>query len=96
MLQAEDVETTEILISAPMIYDGECAITQSIDGTFYHVSTVPAGFRSSMLAHFLRMAGLPEASFPAHGVATLQLKQKQLEWKLQIESPNADCRLTPK
>jgi hypothetical protein len=95
LLQPEGVEATEILIAAPMIHDGECTITQRIDGTFYHVSTVPAGFRSSILAHLLRMAGLPEASFPVHGVVTLQLKRRQLKWKLQIDTPDADCQITP-
>ena len=95
LLQAEGVEATEILIGAPMIHDGECTITQRIDGTLYHVSTVPAGFRSSILAHLLRMAGLPEASFPVHGVPTLQLKRRHLKWKLRIESADAYCQITP-
>jgi len=93
--QAEEVEATEVLIGAPMIHDGDSTITQRIDGTFYHVSTVPAGFRSSILAHLLRMAGLSEPSFPVHTVATLQLKRRQLKWKLHIDSPDADCQLTP-
>ena len=95
LLQAEGVEATEIVIGAPMIHDGECTITQRIDGTCYHVSTVPAGFRSSILAHLFRMAGLLEASFPVRAVATLQLKRRQLKWKLQIDSPDADCQITP-
>jgi hypothetical protein len=95
LLQAEGVEATEIVIGAPMIHDGECTITQRIDGTCYHVSTVPAGFRSSILAHLFRIAGLLEASFPVRAVATLQLKRRQLKWKLQIDSPDADCQITP-
>src|SRR5215475_12616485 len=66
LLQAEGLEATEIVIGAPTIHDGECSITQRIEGTFYPVSTVPAGFRSSILAHLLRMARLPEASFPVN------------------------------
>src|SRR2546427_11597582 len=80
LLQAEGVEATELLLGAPMIHDGECTITQRIDGSFYHVSTVPAGFRSSILARLFQMAGVTEASFPFHGVATLQLKRRQLKW----------------
>ena len=95
LLQAEGVEATEILIAAPMIHDGECAITQRIDGTFYHVSTVPAGFRSSVVAQLLRMAGLAEAGFPAHGVATLKLKRRQSKWKFQIAIQDGECQLTP-
>ena len=95
LLQAEGVGATEILIDAPMIHDGECTIRQRIKGTFYHVSTVPAGFRSSVLAEFLRLAGLPVAQFPARGVATLQLKRRQLKWHILIESEKAECHLAP-
>ena len=95
LLQAEGVGATEILVGAPMIHDGETTIMQRINGRFYHVSTIPAGFRSSIVVQLLRMAGLPEAHFPAQGLATLQLKRRQLRWKLQIESADADCQLTP-
>jgi hypothetical protein len=95
LLQAEGVQATEVLIGASMVHDGESTITQRINGTFYHVSTVPAGFRSGIVAQLLRMAGLPEASFPVHGVASLQLKRRQLKWTIQIESAEADCQLTP-
>ncbi len=50
LLRAEDVQATEILIGAPMINDGESSIAQRISGTFYHVSTVPARFRSSIVS----------------------------------------------
>src|SRR5262245_15624641 len=95
LLQAEGVEATEILIAAPTIHDGECTITQRIDGTSYHVSTVPADFRSSILAHLLRMAGLSKPGFPVDAVATLQLKWRQSKWNLQIDSADADCQITP-
>jgi hypothetical protein len=95
LLQAAGVQASEILIDAPTIHDGECTITQRIDGTFYHVSTVPAGFRSSILAHLLRLAGLPDATFPVHRVATLQLKHRRLKWDLQIDSADAECHITP-
>jgi hypothetical protein len=91
LLQAEGVQASEILMDAPMSHDGECTITQRIDGTFYHVSTVPAAFRPSILAHLLRLAGLPEATFPVNGVATLQLKHRELKWNLQIDSADAEC-----
>jgi hypothetical protein len=86
---------TEILITAPILGDGESFIMQRINGTFYPVGTVHAHFRSSILARFLTMANLPEATFPAHGVVTLRLKQRQLKWNLQFESETAECRLTP-
>ena len=95
LLQAEGVRGTEILIDAPMLHDGESTITQRIDGTFYHVSTIPAGFRSSILAELLRMAGLPAAQFPARGVATLHLKRRQLKWHIVVESADAECHLAP-
>ena len=95
LLRAEDVEATEILIPAPMIHDGECIITQRITGTFYHVSTIPAVFRSGVVAQLLRMADLPQGRFPAQGLVTLQLKRRQLRCKIQIESGEADCVLTP-
>jgi type II secretory ATPase GspE/PulE/Tfp pilus assembly ATPase PilB-like protein len=95
LLQAEGVEATEILIDGPKIKEGECTITQRINGVMYHVSTVPGEFRASMIAELLRMAGLAEATFPAKGVATLQLKRRQVKWKLQVESSDADCHLTP-
>jgi type II secretory ATPase GspE/PulE/Tfp pilus assembly ATPase PilB-like protein len=94
LLRAEGVNASEILIGGPMVNDGECIITQRISGTLWPVSTIPAGFRASIVAQLLRMAGLAEATFPAHGVATLQLKRRQVKWNLQIESPEADCQLT--
>lgn len=95
LLQAEGVDASEILIPGPMINDGECTITQCIKGTVYHVSTIPADFRAGILSQLLRIAGFPETSFPAHGVATLQLKRRQVKWKIRIESADADCQLTP-
>ena len=95
LLQAEGIGATEILIDALMIHDGESTITQRIDGTFYHVSTIPAGFRSSILAELLRMAGLPAAQFPARGVATLRLKHRQLKWHIVVESAEGECHLAP-
>ena len=95
LLQAEGVGATEILIDALMIHDGDSTITQRIDGTFYHVSTIPAGFRSGILAELLRMAGLPAAQFPARGVATLQLKRRQLKWHIVVESAEGECHLAP-
>jgi type II secretory ATPase GspE/PulE/Tfp pilus assembly ATPase PilB-like protein len=95
LLRAEGVEATEILIDGPKIKEGECIITQRINSVMYHVSTIPGGFRAGIIAELLRMAGLPETTFPAHGVATLQLKRRQVKWKLQIESQDADCQLTP-
>ena len=95
MLQAEGVRATEILIDAPMIHDGESTITQRIDDTFCHVSTIPAGIRSKILAELLRMAGLPADQFPARGVATLRLKHRQLRWHILVESAGAECHLAP-
>lgn len=94
LLQAEGVGAIEILIGAPVVHDGECNITQRITGRFYHLSTIPAGFRSSIVAELLRMSGLPSSSFPARGLAVLQLKRRQVRWKLQIETPEGECQLT--
>jgi type II secretory ATPase GspE/PulE/Tfp pilus assembly ATPase PilB-like protein len=95
LLQAEGVGATEILIAALMVHNGESTITQRIDGTFYHVSTIPAGFRSGILAALLRMAGLPAAQFPARGVSTLRLKHRQLKWHILVESAEGECHLAP-
>jgi hypothetical protein len=95
LLRAEGVGATEILIDALMLHDGESTIAQRIDGTFYHVSTIPAGFRSNILAELLRMAGLPAAQFPSRGVATLQLKHRQLKWHIVVESAGGACHLAP-
>ena len=95
LLQAEGVGASEVLIGAPMIHEGECTITQRINGHWHHVSTVSADFRFSILAALLRMADSAQANFPSQGVATLKLKRRQLKWRIQIESPDADCILTP-
>ena len=44
LLQAEGVEATEILIGAPMIHDGECTITQRIEGPFTTFRPSPLAF----------------------------------------------------
>ena len=95
LLQAEGVGATEILIGPPVVHDGECTITQKITGSFYHVSTIPAGFRSGIVAELLRMSGLPQSRFPARGVAILKLKRRQVKWRLQIETAESECQLTP-
>ncbi len=95
LLQAEDVGATEILIGAPVVHDGECTITQRITGRFYHVSAIPGGFRSGIVAELLRMSGLPRSHFPTQGVAILQLKRRRLRWKVQIETAEGECQVTP-
>jgi type II secretory ATPase GspE/PulE/Tfp pilus assembly ATPase PilB-like protein len=95
LLRAESVRASEVIIGAAMVHDGECSVTQRIAYELHHVSTIPADFRSSMVTELLRMADLSDVHFPAHGLATLQLKRRQLKWKLQIESAEADCQLTP-
>jgi len=95
LLQAEGVRATEILIGAPVVHDGECTITQRIAGRFYHVSTIPAGFRSGIVAELLRMSALPQSHFPTRGVAILKLKRRQVKWTLQIEAAEGECQLTP-
>jgi len=95
LLQAEGVGATELLIGAPVVRDGECTITQRIAGRFYHVSTIPAGFRSGIVTELLRMSGLPQSHFPVRGVAVLKLKRRQVKWTLQIESAEGGCQLTP-
>jgi hypothetical protein len=95
LLQAQGVEATEILIGAPVVHDGECTVTQRITGRFYHVSAVPAGFRSGIVAELLRMSALPQSHFPADGVAILQLKRRQVKWNIQIETAEGECQLTP-
>jgi len=95
LLQAEGVGATEILIGAPVVHDGECSITQRIAGRFYHVSTIPAGFRSGIVGELLRMSALPQSPFPARGVAILKMKRRQVKWALQIEAAEGECQLTP-
>ena len=95
LLRAEGVGATEVLISAPMVHDGECSVTQRIRGTLHHDSTFPAGFRSRVVAELLRMAALPEGHFPTEGLVCVQLKRRRLKWKIEIESEGADCVLTP-
>ena len=93
LLRAEGARATEILIEAPMVHEAECIITQRINGRFHHVSTIQARFRSGVVGELLRMAGLPQSQFPATGIATLELKRRQLKWKLQIDGADTDCRL---
>ncbi len=95
LLKAEGGNAAEILIAAPILGDGESFIMQRINGTFSPVATIHAAFRSSVLAQLLRMADLPEATFPAHGVVTLRFQQRQLKWHLHVESAGAECQLTP-
>jgi type II secretory ATPase GspE/PulE/Tfp pilus assembly ATPase PilB-like protein len=95
LLRGEAVGATEILIDAPMIHDGDCRIAQRINGTLHHVSTIRAGLRGDVVAKLLRMTGLAEPSFPVHGAVVLQLKRRQLKWKLEMESPAAICQLAP-
>jgi hypothetical protein len=94
-LEAEGAHASEIVIAAPILGDGECFIMQRVNGTFQSVSTIIAAFRAGILERLLRMADIPAATFPARGVATLQLKHRQLKWNLHIESAGGDCRLTP-
>jgi len=95
LLQAEGANATEILLAPPILGDGYCFIMQRINRHLCPVANVLADFRSSILARLLQMADLSEATFPVRGVATLQLKERQLRWNLHIESPGAECQLTP-
>ena len=95
VLQADRANAAEILITAPILGDGDCFIMQRIKDTFLPVATVYAAFRAGLVAQLLRTAVLSETIFPAQGVATYQFGERQSKWYLHIESAGAEFRLIP-
>ncbi|MGH7970384.1 MAG: hypothetical protein ACREIC_16800, partial [Limisphaerales bacterium] len=70
-------------------------ITDMVDGTSCHFSTLPAEFHSSVVDELGRMGAVPSSPFPKEGEIFVRLETTQLRWKFQISSPDADIVLTP-
>jgi hypothetical protein len=94
LLRAEERRATAVVIGVAPVHDADCAVTEKIGGTWYHVSDIPSGFRSRLVADLLRTATLPEGQFPCEGLLCLQLKKRQLKWKVQMETPDGECILS--
>ena len=93
LLQAENMRASQVIIGPVMVPDGECIVNLRVKGALSFFSNIPADFRSGIVAVLLGLAKLPQNQFPADGVVRLELKRRELRWRIEIEKADAECVL---
>jgi type II secretory ATPase GspE/PulE/Tfp pilus assembly ATPase PilB-like protein len=91
LFQAQQDRATELVI-VPTTGGG---IRYKVDGTWRDFSPPPAHILPGVVAELGRLAGLPEDAFPQQGIIDMAFSGVRLRWRLQMQSAEAECVLTP-
>ncbi len=93
LMQAHEHRATEVVIASAVA--PESTIVERVGGATYHVSALPAEFRSRILSELSDMAGLPAGPFPKESEILVRLETTELRWKVRMNNPDGEVVLTP-
>jgi len=94
MLKSRERHGTELLIDSEPEPEADSNVSEKIEGSWHHVMTLPADFRTGLIADLVRMAAFTGKEFPGVGLIGLKHKGKRLLWRIDMEAPGSQCVLT--
>jgi hypothetical protein len=87
---AQEDRATKVIVSP-----ATGGVKYEVDGVWHNFSAPPAHILPGIVAELGRLAGLPADRFPKQGIIQTAFSAGYLRWKMQVESPEADCVLAP-
>jgi hypothetical protein len=91
--QAQADRATELVLGLRLPDGSGTPLRYKVDGRWYDMSPFPSHIRPDVVTELERMAGLS----PDVRVGTLNesVAGTRLKWRVQVATPEAECRLAP-